>query len=298
MLLGTTFASMPTAISNSLVSDEKINKIYLSNMVLDELYITKDVLLSFNWTIPEEWDFNTYLHGTYKNTTHAGNVNFSESVVSKIRIKRRFEGEFIWKTIYEQDVYENEDFDIEFYDRLNPAKRTIEYAYIPVIAGADSNKDIIAQSVYSDFKHDLILERNVVYPLILDVDNIITYNRESSTIVSPGRKYPYVVNNGIAQYYSGTYTCTFIELNNCEWDIKNAHFYRDKIDQFLANGRIKILKTTEGDIWMINIVGNISRSNNSYNHVTQTFEWIEAGNPTMVGDLYDAGFIDTDIDRE
>lgn len=298
MFFGNTFASMPTAISNSTSIDEKINKISLSGMILDELYATKDVLLKFNWQIPDGWDFNTLLHAKYQNSTHAGNVGFSESIVSKTKIKKRFKGDFAWKTIYEKEVHDNKDFAIEFYDRLNPAKKYVEYAYVPVIAGSDSNTNIVSADVYSDFRDDMICERDVAYPLILDVDNTITYNRESSTVVSPGRKYPYIVNNGIAQYYSGTYTVTFIELKDCRWDTEKAYAYRNQLDQFLANGKAKILKTTEGDIWMINVVGSISRSNDGPYHVTQSFDWAEAGNPTSIADLYDNGFIDTDVDRE
>ena len=297
MIIGS-FASMPEAISNALASDETINKISLSGMVLDELYASKDVLLKFNWQIPDVWTFNTYLHAKYQNSTHAGNVNFSESIVSKIKIKKRFKCDFAWKTIYEKEVHDNKDFAIEFYDRLNPAKKYVEYAYVPVIAGSDSNTNIVSADVYSDFRDDMICERDVAYPLILDADNTITYNRESNTVVSPGRKYPYVINNGIARYYSGTYTCTFIKMNNCVWDLEKAYEYRNQLDEFLANGKVKILKTFEGDIWMINVYGNITRSNDGYQHITSSFDWVEAGNPTMVGDLYDAGFIDTDTDRE
>ena len=49
---------------------------------------------------------------------------------------------------------------------------------------------------------------------------------------------------------------------------------------------------------MINVVGSISRSNDGPYHVTQSFDWAEAGNPTSIADLYDNGCIDTDVDRE
>ena len=89
-------------------------------------------------------------------------------------------------------------------------RQEYEYSYVAVIANTDS--EAFSSSIYSDFDSYFICDKNESYPLILDQTNEVTYNRESTTIVSPGRKYPYVVNNGIAQYYSGVINVTFIEL--------------------------------------------------------------------------------------
>ena len=297
MILGSTFAGSDSAISYAVVPEAPITSFTLTGMVLDELYATKELLVNYNWNIPADWTFNTYLHALYQNDVYAGNVSFSESIVQKIKIKKRYKGEFAWKTIYEKEIHSNEDFAIEFYDYYSPSKKEIEYAYVAVISGADT--DTISTSVYSEFECYFICDKHASYPMILDTSNTVTYNKESQTIISPGCKYPYVVNNGIARYYSGTLNATFIELNTDGFDVENGWNYRNQIDQFLSDGKPKILKSFEGDMYMVQVVGILSRTENGhYQHISHSIEWMDCGDPTKIADLYDKGFIDTDIDRE
>lgn len=298
MFLNAAFAGYgQDALSNTTASEEKIIKFTLSNMILDEIYATKKVLLKFDWNIPKDWDFDTYLHGLYQNNTYAGNVDYSESVVSMIKIKKRLKSEFTWKTIYEQPVTCNEDFFITIYDYYEPSCFYVEYAYVPVINNADA--PFISTEVYSKFDSYFFVDKEKSIPAICDPEFNITYNRESSTIVAPGSKYPYVINNGIAKYYSGTLNVSFIDMENCELDVENAWKFRKNVDEFMTNGKAKILKTWQGEMWMVNVTGSIDRSSTDDCRIMkQTINWVECGNPFMIGDLYDYDFIDTDTDRE
>ena len=297
MFIGSTFAGCPETIYGTGIRDETVTTITLKNMILDELYATKDVLIKFDWNIPTDWTFNTYLHALYHNDLYAGNVTYSESIVQKIKIKKRFKGTFTWKTIFEKEIHSNKDFAIEFYDYLEPSNTNIEYAYVAVISNADM--DTISTSVRSEFDCYFMVGQDEIYPLDLDTETTTQFNRESKTIIPIGSKYPYVVNNGVARYYSGTLAATFIEFKDDDYDVDNGWRYRNKIDEFLADGRAKILKTFEGNMYMVNIVGNLPRTvNEHYQNVSHQIEWVECGDPTMISDLYDNGFIDTDVDRE
>lgn len=297
MFIGTSFAGGGHSFSDTAAVDSRITSFVISKVVLDEMYATKNILVKFNWTIPDDWDFQTLLHGTYQGNTNAGNVSYTEEIVSKVKIKKRFAGDFVWKTIYEKNINVNQDFNFEFYDYYEPSNRDIEYAYVAVIAGTDS--DTFSNTVRSAFHSYFLCGKDISYPMILDTSNDVTYNRESSTIVSPGRKYPYVVCNGSARYYSGTITATFIEPKNCGFDKANGWKYRNQLDRFLTDGNAKILKSFEGDMWMVNISGSLPRTQNGhFQNISHQIEWVECGDPTMIGDLYDYGFIDTDIDRE
>ena len=80
---------------------------------------------------------------------------------------------------------------------------------------------------------------------------------------------------------------------------ENGYQYRNNLDQFLTDGYAKILKTVDGDIYLISVVGGIQRNNNGshYENIGSSFEWAEIGDPNDSGDLYDNGFINTDVDR-
>ena len=76
MFIGSTFAGCPETIYGTGIRDETVTTITLKNMILDELYATKDVLIKFDWNIPTDWTFNTYLHALYHNDLYAGNVTY------------------------------------------------------------------------------------------------------------------------------------------------------------------------------------------------------------------------------
>lgn len=299
MFLGMSFASSSDAQSKVAISAEAITTLKLGNMIIDELYSTENVLINFNWKIPDSWELDTYLHSKYQDSTHAGNVSYGPGMVSKIKIKRRYIGEFEWKTIYEQPVETLEDLMITFNDYYNPTGREVEYAYVAVIDGVDTNSAF--NTVKSEFETYFLCGNNgESYPLILNLDNQVTYNRDSNIVKSPGRKFPYVINNGITQYYSGSLKVTFIQMDEkCRLDAENGWKYRNDIDKFLANGEPKILKSFEGDMWMIDVINPIPRTNEGhYQLISQSFDWVESGDPFDIGDLYDNGFINTDVDRK
>lgn len=296
MFIGNTFAGVSESLHFTATATDDITTIELKNMILDEMYATKTLLTRFNWKIPEEWDLYTHLHALFAEDLMAGNVSYAERIVAKIKIKKRLRGEFTWKTIIEKEINCNDDFEVEFYDYYNPAKVNVEYAYVAVIGGADT--DFISVDVYSDFNSYFLCGKNVGYPLILDTSNTVEMNRNTTTITTLGRKYPYVISNGTAKYYAGTLSATFIELIDCDFDVVNGWKYRNSIDEFLSNGDAKIIKSFEGDMYMVNLIDNISRSENGhYQNISHQINWVECGNPYDIGDLYDNNFIDTDIDR-
>lgn len=299
MFLGMTFANSDLSTTSASMDSNIISKLVLSNCIADELYVSTKSLVDFDWNIPEDWALDTALHATFENDLHAGNVAYSTDIVSKVKIKKRLFGDFEWKTIYEQEVNTNEDFAIEYYDYYEPTNRVIEYSYVLEVGNADV--DSAMSSVESEFYNYFICgPHGESYPMIINMQNTQTYNRESAIIKVAGRKTPYVVNNGISRYYSGNINVSFIPMDdNCLMDAENAWKYRRELDEFLSNGEPKILKSFEGEMWMIHVVNNLPRSNSGhYQLVDHQIEWVEAGDPYSIGDLYDNGFINTDIDRE
>lgn len=266
---------------------------------------------SFDWVLPNNWDYQIILHSYYTDgDLSAGNLTIDNTMVECIRIKKRYKGEFDWKTIYEKDYDGTNNsvdaLNISYYDFLEPNRTDIEYSYTVILkAGNDGTfveTDPIINSVYSDFLSYFIVGQDKSYPILYNINNSVQRNRETATVVSPGRKYPYVINNGIADYYSGSFTATlFLHDEDYLPNTNNAYKYRNSFDDFIVDGQAKILKTLEGDIYLIAITGSgVTRQNNGnhYKNIGQSFDWVEVGDPNNTGDLYDNGFINTDIDRE
>ena len=110
--------------------------------------------------------------------------------------------------------------------------------------------------------------------------------------------------NALRKEYTDLYNQHFYTMESgqnyqYEFEKDNNWKFRRIVDQFLTDGMPKIIKNVEGDIWMANIVGSIPRNTNDHwQYVTYSIEWTECGDPSLIGDLYDNGFINTEIDRE
>lgn len=304
MIAGLSQAGGVRAINYGAQPANNLTSITFKNMVIDDFYVSTNLLYNFDWKLSNNWDYQVMLHAFYTDgETNAGNALFKNSDITSIRLKKRYSGDFDWITIYEapfnQNVNSLEALNIDYWDYLEPSKKTIEYAYTVVVDGIES--DPVKASVNSKFYYYFLVGQNAeVYPALFNIDHSVQLNRESATIVSPGRKYPYIVTNGIANYYSGNFTATFMPHDEQYLPLpENGYNYRNRLDEFLTDGYAKILKTVDGDIYLISVVGGIQRNNNGshYENIGSSFEWAEIGDPNNSGDLYDNGFINTDVDR-
>lgn len=326
MFFGYSFASDSTAYTYTLGRTDTLTHIEIKDVIVDEFYACNDAKLILpdkdgnpiqyteeDYAIPYDtyWDRRTAIHAQFNGDSDGGNIKIDPTTIQAVKLKRRIKGSLSWQTIYyrEVDLDDEDPFNLDYMDYTEPSESMIEYVYTFVIGGID--KESIIEEVYSQFNNYFIVGaeianeqgkevvHNTVFQAMANAQTTPKLNRPSATIVSPGSKYPFVVNNGISNYYSGTFTAVFFNIENC-CDIQdtNAFRLRKNIDAFLTDGGTKLLKKFDGDMFLINVVGGVDRSNEGYwNYESQSFEWAEVGNPFDIGDLYDNGFILTDMDR-
>lgn len=296
MILGRSFAGEPSTLSSTLPAADTIERLTLENAIYDETYVSVAITKpdNFDGSIPNIWTFDTRLHAVFAGDLYGGNVSFTESIVESVRIKKRTKKDNRFQTIYEKKIKTNEDFEIHITDYLEPVGE-VEYAYVPVISGGESK--YIVSSVRSSFDKYFICERDVSYPLMMDMDFSRTLNQQVGTVETWGRQRPVIIKNGNLKYYSGDIECTFADISKCMIDWDNAWDYRNTINDFLTNGKPKVFKDFEGNIYMIAVTSSPSESHDYWNHVTTKFSVTECGDAYATGDLYDNGFIGVDVDR-
>ena len=257
-------------------------------------------LIEINASGDVVWNWNTVLccdFCEHDSRFPAGSTEMDPELVSEIRIKRKTSDDHRWRTIYIKDITDPDDFIFSFYDNVNASNTSYDYMIVPVINGAEmSFQTVTVDSEFTDF---FLLDNNQIFRVIINASNDITYNQETSTQTTFGRKFPFVTKNGNVGYYSGSLTATFVELTDCEWQVQEGFVYRRNVMEFLTDGKPKILKDQFGHIFMVSIINSISEdaSDSPYYPKTQ-MEWVEIGDVTSIGDLYDNNFINTDMDRE
>lgn len=282
-------------LDNTKVVTENVETVLVKNGIFDRLFLTRstaDQIEDF-----PGWDYDTILDAKFNGDLVAGNISYVISQISAIRVKRKRADSFDWLTLFEIPISSTEDLYFERYDRYAANGIKYEYALVPVIGTQEGyvNKNDITPL----FDGCFIYEKENGYVTDLNISKgTITRNKKTNVVTTLSGKYPFVISNGESDYDSGTFTMMFLPKDgDKEYTTAGAYQYREEIKNFLNNGKPKILKLTDGRIWMVMVVGSIEEDNSSVeNYVNTSFGWVEIGNPESSSDLYNNNFIDVNLE--
>ena len=293
MFLGYNFVGDQDSLNPTYNNIGIVKKIIMKSAIYDEFIIDKKVK-SYNKN-KENWSVPTIILAKFQGNTESGNINFGGATVSKLRIKRRETTDFSkWTTIKEYPYTEEAQV---IYEYLNQANQEYEYALIAVMSnGAEGNYN--TEKITSEFDGAFVLDSQQSFRLIYDLNyGATTRNTASQTYQPKGSKYPIIIKNGNMNYDSGSVNSTILttqtELNgdiSVYDEVKN----RKKLMDFLTNGKAKVLKDSNGNLW---VIGNVSNPSVDYfNELNQSiakcsFEWVEIGNATDENDLISLGLL-------
>lgn len=295
------FCSGKDTLNPFPTSVENIEKVRIQNAIFEHIDITKNTSIDYTTELPE-WDFNTIIDCDFESGTGAGNVEFTLSQLSSIRIKRRKKGDFNWITVQEIPINDRTDLNSIRRDYFIPSYEEFEWALVPILNGVEGK--YIIGSLTTEFNGVFISDINQTFKL----DAKVSYNSRTSMqsvgqITPLGRRYPVVIKNGEANYEIGSVSGMLLGRNYDKNHEINRKEIVDEIDDFvnfLKNGKPKILKDWNGNIWLCQITGNPSISyNNSYGMgiASISFEWTEQGKYDNEDDLYDNGFIEIELQQ-
>lgn len=285
----------PTNLTN-------IIKVRIQNIIVDGLYITKDVDTSKDdLFIPpvKDWNFDTILNAPFNGNLLGGNVDFTADDIQCIRIKRAEIDSYKWLTLFEIPINTNDDLTFVRTDSTARGGQEFKYAFVPVWNNnIEGNYNV--NTVVSMFEGIWLLDKNTSVNAILNLEVSSTRNIITSTITPLGRKYPYVNQYGITNYTSGKFDVTFINYSTItkEWEVDSAVKYRELVDDFLTNGCPKIIKHDDGRIWLACISDSISKNESQHEQMPiQSISFVEVGQYDSSTDLYNANIIDVNIEE-
>ena len=326
MFLGFHFAAQTDNARGLVEPEQSFNKITLAGQYAEKLYGDSEARTTSKgdwYQTPEHWSYKTLFVVNFDENLSGGNITHSTESVKGIKIKRKLPQETNWKTIYyKQNISSSKDFDLvdeegnQLVDFLEPNDTDIEYMYVPVFhSDEEGTEDIDINSrvvkVHSHFEADVVVGRNdydlmVGYPARLNPTFNYQRQRNNNAITTLGSKYPFVINNGLTDYYSGEMQAIFMLLrDDCSLDIEGSDRYRDNLNTFLSNGKAKLIKTCEGQLFLVAINGAITNNSQGYytgdnklaNIVNTKFNWTQIGDALDINDLYDNNFINSNIDE-
>ena len=252
-----------------------------------------------NYVFPKIWTKYTVLHADFNNSNlAAGDFDYMVDEVSSLIIKKREANSIdMYLPIFEKSIYTNtNEFDFTFTDYLVRNGHEYEYILVPILKNGIEGKSIPV--VYEDnerkvyFEGIFICEPNSVYYTLLNLELTTQKNKPSSIITTIGKKYPYVLCGTENNYYTGTAKGLFVQHQNGDFDFDKAWDFREKLNEFLLDGKVKLLKYYDGRMWLINVYDNVTNERDGHDNIVITgFNWCEIGDVNDVYSLYDNGFI-------
>lgn len=271
------------------ISNFNITNVVLKNGLYDNIYITSDVEFSMTSTKPS-WDYNTILGCDFDNNINGGNIDILLSEVDEIKIKRRKYGTMKWIEIFSKKITQGIDFNFVYYDYFIPSEEKFEYAILPLLQGVEG--EYYVSSISSSFNGVFISDINNSYSFYSGISfGDFTDNQSVGQYVPIGSKYPIIVRNSKNDYIQGSCSGDILgkdfnttrQINRL--DVVNE---RQELTSFLKNGKSKVLKDWNGNIWLIQIIDSPTISfNSSYGMgiASVGFSFVEQGKYDNEDDL-------------
>lgn len=229
---------------NPVPTDTKnMKQVKIQNAIFEHIDITKNIRFDYTTELPK-WDFDTIIDCDFEDGTGAGNVEFTLSQLSSIKIKRRKKGDFNWITVQEIPINSRADLNSIRRDYFIPSYEEFEWALVPILNGVEGQ--YIIGSLTTEFNGVFISDVTKTFKL----DKNVSYNSRSSVqsvgqITPLGRRYPVVIKNGNANYEIGTVSGMLLGEKYDDTHEINRKDISQQIDEFvnfLKNGKPKIIK--------------------------------------------------------
>ena len=289
MFMGRYYCGSTEAVSSTPTNIKDITYVSISNGIYDELFGTDNSNIEMSDT-SKTWDFDTRFFAKFQGNLMAGNVDYAASIVSSVRIKRRKNDEHKWFTMFEIPIETNDDFEFELEDRYAQGSQEYYYAIVPVVEHVEGN--INKNSIISEFNNYFVLDKDISYPIIFNTNLNIELNKNIGIVNTIGRKYPFVISNGMSQYKTGTLKFSLAQMIDCEINTNDGYNYRTQFEEWILNGKPKILKDWTGQIYMMEITSSIPIDYTYHDLPSYQIQFTEIGDPLDENDLYNNNFID------
>lgn len=223
-----------------------INYIELKNCIVDEIHLRENVYNINLSSTKDDWQFDTFLLAKFQNSLEAGNISLGGLPIDGFRIRRRR-----IDTTKLQDlgiIPLNQEGQFYFVDTGVRSGVTYEYQVSPVSGNIEGQPILVQIAIDFDYWwiSDATYTTNESYPIFANIEiSDIVINKQRYTYEDTFNKYP-IVSYGNQQYKSGTITALLIDSF-----MKISTEYRQKVIDFINNGKPKYLRTNEGDIWLV-----------------------------------------------
>lgn len=236
-----------------------------------------------------------YLTMSVKNVYHDACIELScigtgepPGDITKVKLKRRLQGTSSWIVIGEIPIAAVGDFTFKVRDYNTKSRYSYDYMAMP--SKGDIETIGIISSIKCEFDGFFIGDDFGHYVCTLNPKVDSQPNGEAAVLTTLGSQYPFVIENSMADYESGTASGLFLprvagrDFSAEDAQTVGALMYKQEIVAWLKNRQKKVLKTFDGQVWYIRVKNRPSMQRSDFDGASEiSFEWVEIGAPPATG---------------
>lgn len=286
-LMGTDFFASPGALFCIPNQPERMTEVTISNGIFDRLRGDNEAESAYTTDFSDEWNEDTAFDAKFEEDLNAGNTDYTVATVDKIRIKRR-DPDGNWITLFQIDINKLEDFYFHVQDIWAPSGAEVEYAVIPVAGLNEGEFNTVKYCAVFEGLHisDAQRAEGTIYNVTISDK---TKNAKTSVVGTLAGRYPFVIENGENNYYTIPVEAFFYDPDKNLYE--NVRRRKD-IAEWLHNGKPKIFRTNDGNMWLARVTSPPVISQQKPQDIElMAWELTEIGNASSQQDLVKNGIL-------
>ena len=203
--------------------------------------------------------------------------------ISYILISRKIHGEGEYDRIYEKEITNVDQ--LTFYDFDIGVKSGTSYDYYVELTDGNSIGYTVIEfgeilNVGCWFDGLFIGNYEKQYMAPLNCSTSVIRNTQANYVMTLAGRTPYRVSNTSANYTTGQSSGLFMPLDNNKQPVKiDTKEYTREVVDFLVDGTEKVLKTSDGEAWLVSIDPGVEIPSSDYftGFNIISFNWTEIG---------------------
>lgn len=197
--------------------------------------------------------------------------------VSSVVLKKRYTGTSTWKKICTVEIDSVDDFSFSYFDPDTRSGFSYDYIAIPVINNIEQVG--VMTTCTCKFSGIYIADSTSVWVALYNCEYSKVKNTQVSYVLTLASKYPKRVSNASTNYYTGSVAGLFLPADySGDPILEQANEYKNALLDFLCNGKQKLLKTYDGNAWVVSIDSNPKENFSRFAGAsTISFSWTEIG---------------------
>lgn len=250
------FNSIGNEVFDTALPTSRLDDLIMNSGIYDEMFITLDTEFSKANDKPVGWFLKNIMHAKFEGDLESGSLDADGHIITDIQIYRRIygDGTNTW-TLLGQFKYNNDYNTYSFVDITAENNTTYEYAIVPVANEIVGEKNI-SEPVLVEYNGTFISDNQNNYRIQFDFEQgDVSYNKDFAEMKPLNGEYPVVIY-GNQNYRTGH--MSFLPLSDrqirskgTKIDGKEERTLRDKVTNFLNNGKSKVFRNDNGDIFIM-----------------------------------------------